>query len=290
MTDAQLQAFVAVADHGSFTAAGRELGMSQSAVSKAVTALEEVLRVTLLVRSARGIQLTEVGETMMVRAREVLRLKASMRDEAEAARRLRRGSVRVGSFGTTSSRRLLPPILQAFARGYPEIAVSVVEGSDPEVELWLREGKLDVGFVTLPNEEFDTFRIARDELAVLLPAAHPLAAEDRITPRQLASLSFIMSTGGCEPAVQQILREASPEVRYHIREVHTLVELVQQGAGVAVKPMLSLPDPLPPGVVCRPLDPPRMREIGLAVPRERDTSPACRAFLRVAGVRRGVSA
>ncbi|HEX8363115.1 MAG TPA: LysR family transcriptional regulator [Longimicrobium sp.] len=285
MTDSQLHAFVAVADHGSFTVAGRELGTSQSAVSKAVTALEELLRVTLFVRNAGGVQLTEVGETMVAHAREVLRLKASMRDEAEAARRLRRGSVRIGSFGTTSSRRLLPPILEAFARGYPEITVSVVEGSDPEVEQWLREGALDVGFVTLPNEEFDVFRIARDEMNVLLPTVHPLAREARIAPRQLDSLPFIMSTGGCEPAVQRLLAESALEVRYHIREVHTILALVQQGAGVAIKPSLSLPDPLPAGVVCRPLHPPLTREIGLAVPRARDASPACRAFLRVAGVR-----
>ena len=286
MTDAQLQAFVAVAEQGSFTIAGRQLGLTQSAVSKAVTGLEESLRVALLIRHARGVHLTDVGQRMVVRAREILHLKALMRQDAEATSGLRQGSVRVGSFGISSSRHLLPPMLEAFSRAYPGIPVTVIEGSDQEVEHWLREGRVDVCFVTLPSEEFDTIRLAQDEMTAVLPANHPLAAETRIAPRQLSQYPFIMSTGGCEPAVRELLCEAPLRVRYHIREGHTILALIQQGAGVTIMPSLALPNPLPEGVVCRPLDPPSPRAIGLAVAGRKEASPACRAFLKVAQLRR----
>jgi DNA-binding transcriptional LysR family regulator len=286
ITDAQLQALVAVVDQGSFMGAARQLRMTQSAVSHAIAGLEEALRVGLLDRSARGVRLTAVGERTVQRAREVLRLKALMWQEADAARGLREGVVRVGSFGPTASRHLLPPMLEGFSARYPELSVQVVEGSDPEVEAWLREGKLDVGFVTLPHGEFDTLLLAQDEMVVVLPAAHPLAARERIRPGELAGSPFILSTGGCEPAVQEILDEHRPDVRYRIREVHTLVEMVARGAGLSVKSTLSLPDPLPPGVVLRPLDPPRLRRVGLAVVDRKALSPAAIAFFRNASLHR----
>jgi DNA-binding transcriptional LysR family regulator len=285
-TDAQLQALVAVADAGSFTGAARRLGMSQSAVSHAVTALEETLRVSLLERSARGVQLTPIGEQTVLRAREVLRLKELIWRDAEASRGLRDGVVRVGSFGPTASRHLLPPILKSFAERYPDLTVRVMEGSDQEVEEWLHRRKLDIGFVTLPSERFDTVHLAQDEMMVVLPAAHPLAARARIEPRHLADYPFIMSTGGCEPAVLEILNEHRLDVRYEIREVHTIVEMVANGAGLALKPALSLPDPLPLKVVYRPLEPARIRHVGFAVVNRRKLAPAVRAFFKVAGLHR----
>jgi DNA-binding transcriptional LysR family regulator len=285
-TDAQLKALVAVADQGSFTHAGRRLGMGQSAVSHAVSGLEEALGVRLLDRSAAGTRLTPVGERIVAHAREVLRLKDQMRREAEAERSLRRGLVRVGSYGPTASWHFLPRILDDLSHRFPEIAVEVTEGSDPEVEQWLRDGSVDVGFVSLPSEEFDTIDLGADEMMVLLPAGHPLATERRIAPRALAALPFIMSSGGCEPAVQELLEGNMLDVRFRIREVQTIVEMVGRGAGVSIKPYRSLPDPLPDSVVLRPLDPPRTRRIGLGVPAPRKRSPAVRAFLRVAGTHR----
>lgn len=286
VTDAQLEALVAVADHGSFTRAAAHLRMTQSAVSHAVAALESSLRVKLLVRDAGGARLTGTGERTVERAREVLRLKALMRQEAEATRGLRKGMVRVGSFGVTASRHLLPPILQSFSRRYPGIAVQVSEGTDQEVEQWLRQERLDLGFVTLPSDGFDTTYLAEDEMLVVLPADHPLAVAPRIDARRLTPYPFIMSTGGCEPAVQQILDEEPMDVRYQIREVNTIVEMVRDGAGITIKPTLSLPDPLPTGVIARPLDPPRPRLVGLAVARRKNLSPAAHAFLRVAASHR----
>jgi DNA-binding transcriptional LysR family regulator len=281
MTDAQLQALVAVADHGSFTAAARHLRTSQSAVSHAITGLEQSLGVSLLRRTARAVRLTDIGERTVARAREVLALKAAMRQEAEAARGLRRGTLRVGSFGASASRRLLPPILATFARRHPDVAVLVSEGTDQEVEGWLRAGTVDVGFVTLPND-LDTLPLWRDEYCALLPAGHPLARQPRVRPAELAHDPFVMSTGGCEPAVRDALGGVPVDVRFQIRETGTIVETVARGAGVSIVPEMSLPEPLPAGVVVRPLDPPRPRTVALAVVKRSAASVLARAFLRVA--------
>jgi DNA-binding transcriptional LysR family regulator len=282
MTDAQLHALVAVADQGSFTGAARQLRISQSAISHAITALEGSLKVSLLVRSARGVELTPVGRRTVIHARQVLSLKARIREDADATRSARHGTLRVGSFGPTASRRLLPPILERLARAYPGITVQVLEGSDPEIQQWLRDGIVDVGFVTLPSDEFDTTRIAEDEMLAVLPAGHALAAQSSVRPAQLAGSPFIMSTGGCEPAIEQILSDSSVDVRFRIREVQTILDMVARAAGVSIKPTLALPEQLPDGIIVRLLEPPQPRVIGLAVRKRSDATPATRAFLRIA--------
>jgi DNA-binding transcriptional LysR family regulator len=284
VTDAQLQALVAVADSGSFTAAARRLGMSQSAVSHALAGLEEALGVTLVHRSARRVRLTDVGERTAAHAREVLRLKGVIKQEADAARRLRGGTVRVGSFGVSASRRLLPPIIEAFARRHPSIDVLVQEGSDPEVERWIADGTVDVGFVTLPNDGFDTLPIAEDEMRVVVPARHPLA-ESRargVSPADVGRYPFIMPTAGCERLICDIMGDVRLDVRHRMREVDTIVAMVARGMGISIKPRLALPDVLPADVVALPLAPARTRRVALAVRRSADASPTARAFLRVA--------
>ncbi len=291
MTDAQLQALVAVADHGSFTGAARALGMTQSAVSHAVTGLEQDLRVTLLNRSARGVRLTEVGERTVEHARTVLQLKATIRQEADAARVLGRGMLRVGSFGSSASRRLLPPLIEAFERRHPGITVVVTEGTDPEVEQWIATGKVDVGFVTLPNEPFDTLQVAEDELLVVLHRNHPLAAEARIRPEQLAGTTFVMPAAGCELLIARVVPPSKLDVRYHIRDIGTIMEMVARGAGISIEPELALPAVLPPEVVLRPMEPRVPRRVALAVRSRTAASPACRAFLKIAAAQvRGAAA
>jgi DNA-binding transcriptional LysR family regulator len=160
--------------------------------------------------------------------------------------------------------------------------VELIEGTDQEVEEWLRDGSVDVGFVTLPSEEFDATEMARDQMMAILPADHPLAGHARVEPRLLSEVPFIMCTGGCEPLILSAVRGAPLNVRFRIRDVDTIVGMIAQRMGVSVKPEMALPDPLPAGVVCRPLDPPRERRIGLAVRRRGDMTPACRAFMRIA--------
>lgn len=285
MTDAQLQAIVAVAECGGFTAAARRLGLGQSAVSHAVTGLEQALRVTLVERGARGgrgVRLTEVGEQTVRHAREILRHKAQIEQAADATRRLQRGTLRIGSFGVSATRRMLPPLMDAFARRYPEIALLVTEGTDDEVLGWIHDGTVDVGFVTLPNEALETLPFAEDTFDALVPASHALAACARIQPRQLGGVPFIMSTGGCEPVVLDVLRGVPLDVRHRIRDVDTILGMVARGVGAAVMPRLAIPDALPAGVVLRPLDPVRTRRVALAVRGGSEVSLPCRAFLRIA--------
>lgn len=207
MTFTQLEIFAVVAELGSFTAAGQRLGISQSAVSHALKQLETKWGVTLLSRGPTGIEVTEVGRSLLVRVRELLGISEAIHQEVAAVRGLNRGVLRIGSFGTTSSLQLLPQILEKFTQRYPEIDVFVDEGEDKEVGQWLIERRVDAGFVVLPDERFYTVPIVEDQFVVLMPAAHPLAAKKAVSLSDVSAMPFIMTLAGSASAIQHLFEQ-----------------------------------------------------------------------------------
>lgn len=287
MTFTQLEIFALVAELRGFTAAATKLGIGQSAVSHALKALEQELGVALISRHPSGIEVTEVGQQLLLRAREILGLAEAMGQEVAAAHGLSRGSLRIGSFGPTSSLKLLPAILDAYRQRYPGIDVHVEEGEDREVAQWLLERRVDVGFVVLPDERFDTVSLVEDQLVALLPAGHALAQRSAVTLAELCGPPFIMSEAGCAALIEPLFMSAglAPQVRYRISQVLTILGLVERGDGVSIVAELALPDrgaATHSGFVKRPLKPAAKRRVGLAVRDRRQATPAATAFLQVA--------
>jgi DNA-binding transcriptional LysR family regulator len=112
MTLTQLEIFSLVAELHGFTPAANRLGISQSAVSHALKSLEQELGVELLRRHQTRVEPSDIGQQLLVRARAMLGLANTLRQEAADARGMKTGTLRIGSFGPTSSIKLLPLILQ----------------------------------------------------------------------------------------------------------------------------------------------------------------------------------
>ena len=287
MTFTQLEIFAIVAELGSFTAAGQRLAISQSAVSHALKQLETEWGVKLLSRGPPGIEVTEVGRSVLLRVRELLGVSEAIRQEVAAVRGLNRGVLRIGSFGTTSSLQLLPQILERFTQRYPEIDVFVDEGEDEEVSQWLIERRVDVGFVVLPDERFDTVPLVEDQFVALIPAAHPLAAKKAVSLSEVSAMPFIMTLAGSASAIQRLFEQARlhPSVKQRYAQIITIIKMVENGSGFSIVADLAVPDQimaLCPGVAKKPLTPRVKRSVGLAVLNRAHASPAVEAFLNVA--------
>jgi DNA-binding transcriptional LysR family regulator len=283
MTFAQLEIFVTVVECQSFSLAASHLGISQSGVSHAITNLEAELGVMLIERRRLGIALTEMGKYMTKHAQQMLGLHDAILQEAAATKGLKRGSVRIGSFGHTTSVQLLPQLMWGFGQKYPAIELRVFEAVDREVVEWLYDRYVDVGFVTLPNEMIDTIQIAEDQLVAVLPADHPLAKNVSIRPAELASEPFIMSGGGSRQLIEEVFRSAGVRlnVRYRLQQVLSILEIVRRGLGVSVLAELALPEDRN-GLSIVPFEPRVIRRIGLAVRDRNNLSPASRAFFEFA--------
>jgi DNA-binding transcriptional LysR family regulator len=287
MTFTQLEIFALVAELRGFTSAALRLGVSQSAVSHAIKSLEQELGAQLVTRHQSVVEVTALGQRLLVRAREILGLAEAMRQEVSATSGLNKGLLRIGSFGPTSSLRLLPVILDVYHRRYPGIEVHIDESTDADTLQAIQDRRVDVGFVTLPDHRFDTIELVEDQMMVLLPASHPLAARQAVTVRELLPVPFIMPEESCAGRVEAAFSAEGlcPQVRYRMTQVLTVLGMVEREAGFSGIAELALPTNLArthPGVAVRPFDPPIRRRVGLGLRNLAQASPATKAFVEIA--------
>ena len=161
-----LRILLKVVEYGSFSNAALKLDVSQSAVSRAIAALEEELGISLLTRGRFGAYPTLLGERVLEHARTMLEAREHIDYEINLAKGLEGGRVRIASFRSAAT-HLLPPLIAQFCQRFPTIEVAITEDDPINVEQALREGKVDIGLVPLPrsSEDFDTWEIVRDEFA-----------------------------------------------------------------------------------------------------------------------------
>ena len=284
MTLTQLEIFSLVAELRGFTAAANRLGISQSAVSHALKSLEQELGVELLRRHQSQVELSDIGQQLLLRARAMLGLANTLRQEAADARGMKRGTLRIGSFGPTSSIKLLPMILAQFREAHPGIEVHIDEGPDRQVIQWLEERRIDVGFVVLPEERFDTFALIEDQMVALLPADHPLTARASLSLQDLCHDPFVLTEAGSSELVSRLFNAAklTPNIRYRCSQLLSTLDTVARGAALTVVAESSLPADDNRRYVKKPLSPPVKRQVGLAVLDQRQSSPATLAFIELA--------
>ncbi|MEO0948284.1 MAG: LysR family transcriptional regulator [Cyanobacteria bacterium J06641_5] len=261
----QLRIFTAVAEMGSFSAAALELDTSQSAVSRAIAALENELQVSLLVRGRFGAQLTQLGEQLLGHARQIVVLRDRMDDDIALARGLQGGRLRIASFRSAAT-HLLPPQIARFSQRFPDVEVTLDESDPTAIEQQLREGRADLGLMPLPRStEFETWEIARDEFVVLVPQERSMP--EALSWPALSRYSFILyNYAECTSAVRGHWARwgQSLRVAYEIKEDSTIVSMVAQGLGAAILPRLAAL-PIPDGIRVYSLPVPLEREIGAAI-------------------------
>lgn len=284
MTLTQLEIFSLVAELRGFTAAAHRLEISQSAVSHALKSLEQELGVELLRRHQSQVELSDIGQQLLLRARAMLGLANTLRQEAADSRGMKTGTLRIGSFGPTSSIKLLPRILQHYRASHPGIEVHIDEGPDRQVIQWLEERRIDIGFVVLPQERFDTIALIEDQMVALLPADHALAGRDSVSLSDLCHDPFVLTEAGSSELVSRLFNTArlTPNIRYRCSQLLSTLDTVGRGDALTVVAEGSLPDGNDTRYVKKPLSPPISRQVGLAVLDQRQSSPATLAFIKLA--------
>jgi DNA-binding transcriptional LysR family regulator len=242
------------------------------------------LGVELLRRHQSRVELSDIGQQLLLRARAMLGLANTLRQEAADARGMKRGTLRIGSFGPTSSIKLLPLILQHYRVAHPGIEVHIDEGPDRQVIQWLEERRIDVGFVVLPEERFDTFALIEDQMVALLPVDHPLARRDSLSLSDLCNDPFVLTEAGSSELVSRLFSAArlTPNIRYRCSQLLSTLDTVGRGDALTVVAESSLPDDRDSRYVKKPLSPTVTRQVGLAVLDLRQSSPATLAFIKLA--------
>lgn len=279
-----LSAFVEVAESGSFTQAAATLHLSQPAISKRITALEEQIGQPLFDRVGRRINLTDAGRTLLPYARKVLQ------DIEDGRRALAQLHDEIGgrlSIGTSHHIGLhrLPPVLGAYTQRYPHVDLDI-HFMDSEVACEaVVAGKLELGIVTLPTElpaQLQQRIVWHDPLVVVAGAQHALALRDDVRLRELADHPAVLPDAATytHRIITAELRAqgVAPRVRLATNYLETLKMLASIGLGWSVLPESMLDDSLR-RVHVRGLQ--LQRELGLVWHQKRTLSGAARALFEL---------
>lgn len=257
---AQLRAFAAVAEHLHFRDAAAAIGMSQPALSGAVSALEETLGVTLLERTTRKVLLSPAGERLAVRARAVLEEMRSLLAEAEAVRAPFTGALRLGVIPTVAP-YLLPTVLRLVHDRYPDLDLQVHEEQTASLLDGLTAGRLDLLLLAVPLGIPGVVELPLydEDFLLVTPLDQPLGGRTGIAREALRELNLLLlDEGHClRDQALDICREAGRGIKGAARSpsvesgggrregapvtttaagLATLVQLVAGGLGCTLLP------------------------------------------------------
>lgn len=277
----QYLALLRVLECNSFSDAARVMGYTQSAVSQMIKALEEELGVTLLLRSRTGVTLTREGELLLPYIRDVANAHRMLSEQAANFHGLQRGTIRIGTFTSVSS-RLLPPVMKAFKEAHPNLRFELHQGVYSEIEEWVRTGVVDFGFTDASRvTPFVCEPVFRDTMLAVLPEGHPLGENIFVQVGQLKQEPFILLDEGRGGGIVHDMVAAHPEidVQYHVADDYSILTMVENRLGIAILPELVLKN-TNHRVIARQLQPQLRRTLGVIYPKREGLSTAARAFLR----------
>ncbi|MFI2370913.1 hydrogen peroxide-inducible genes activator [Streptomyces sp. NPDC018833] len=244
---AQLRAFAAVAEHLHFRDAAAAIGMSQPALSGAVSALEEALGVQLLERTTRKVLLSPAGERLAVRAKAVLDAVGELMEEAEAVRAPFTGVLRLGVIPTVAP-YLLPTVLRLVHERYPELDLQVHEEQTSSLLEGLAAGRLDLLLLAVPLgvPGVSELPLFDEDFVLVAPEDHELADRTDIPREALRDLRLLLlDEGHClRDQALDVCREAGRSegaaVTTTAAGLSTLVQLVAGGLGVTLLPRTAV--------------------------------------------------
>ena len=237
----QLEILQAIAETGSFTACGRKLHVSQSAISRQILLLEEELGEPLFLRVGRQVRMTPAAEALVQLGKRVFQdVRDTVGEITDRTRELR-GTLRL-SGGMTVCLYVFPTLLKHLRRVHPQLDVRLTVATAGRSVQEIRAGRVDAGLLTLPVEESDlvTLPVLHEELMLLTPPQHPLARRRRVTPQDLARHPFV----AFEPlsATRRLIdhffaaADIQPPIVMETENVEIIKALVRAGVGVGMVP------------------------------------------------------
>jgi DNA-binding transcriptional LysR family regulator len=285
-----LQAFVSIAEQGSFRQAAAHLNISQTALSHRMRKFEEYLGVKLMTRSARTVTLTPAGRELLPNAQRAL---SGLEETLDGLRRQDQPGQRELSIGClpTLANFFLPPIIKTFSAAHPGLMIRIHDNSVAEIAQKVENGEAELGvtILSINHYEVDVQTLLREPFVVVAPADHPFAQHDSVDTAGLSGypLVRISSQAGNRQLIDDALRNRNDlDWRYEVQHVSTAINLVLAGNGITIVPRLSVQTDLPLGIVVRPLRNPGITRL-IGVIRRRGSQPTPAAQDLVLLLRKG---
>ena len=209
MIDIRLKVFQSVARNLSFTKASQELFISQPAISKHVQELEKEYNVRLFERLGNKIQLTKAGQLLLDHANKILKNYQKLNYDMNALQQNTTGELRIGA-STTISQYVVPEMIAAFHRQFPDVRISMLSGNSREIEDALSSDIIDIGMVEgvirQPQLKYTSFM--DDELVAIVRSDNTQLTKESISLAELKSIPIVIREfgSGTLDVIQQALK------------------------------------------------------------------------------------
>ncbi|HEY4355253.1 MAG TPA: LysR substrate-binding domain-containing protein [Acidobacteriaceae bacterium] len=274
-----LQAFVAIAERGSFHRAAAHLNLSQTALSHRIRKLEDDLAVKLLSRTTREVSLTAAGLTLLPKVKDTIESLSISLDELRSEAEDHRDSLSIGCLPTMAS-GLLPKAIRRFAARNPTSTVHIYDNTANEIRELLRANAIAFGitFVSAQSSDFDIETLIEDPFMLLCPKDHPLASQPSVSWSKLVKepLIRISQQTGNRTTIDDELgsRREAFTWRFEVQHLQTAVAMVRSGVALTVIPSMALPAGGESDLRLVPMHNPRIhRKLGIVSLRSAPLSP-----------------
>lgn len=282
-----LEAFLSIANWGSFNRAAGHLNLSQTALSHRLKKLEHDLGVQLLSRTTRKVTLTSAGLELLPTAQRIVE---ELRASLDGLRELGRGRQERLAIGClpTIAKHHLPRILRAFEARHTGLAVRVFDNSASEIADRVRAGEAEFGVTIVSTERWDLeiTPLLKEPFVLVCPADHALAGRPTVAWSELEGVPLIRISAqtGNRFLIDDALgaRRELMTWRYEVQHVATAIGMVQAGVGLTVVPRLGVDLADGPGLAAVTLrNPGIVRTIGIVARRGHPLSPAAAALAQL---------
>jgi DNA-binding transcriptional LysR family regulator len=251
----QIEAFVQVATHNSFSRAAEVLQLTQPSITARIQALERELGEEMFERGGRGVKLTDAGRVFLPYVEHILQALQEGRDAVEEVRNVQLGSLRLGA-AITITTYVLPGILHRFCQQFAGVDVVIRTGRSEQVLNMLLADEVQVGIIrALSAPEVETIPLYDDEIVLVAYPEHQFARNGSATIGEAAREPIVLFDRGSSyyGMIHDLFRKAAviPNVAMELDSLEATKRMVEQGLGVALVPLVTVERELSQGTLVR---------------------------------------
>ena len=238
------------------------------------------MSIPLLIKTKRGVEPTREAELLLPSMRAMLSQEERFYQEIDEIRGIRRGTVRIGTFVSTST-SWLPKVLSYFQANYPDIVFEIHEGGQEEMENGVSAGSLDLALMSRPDKgSLEFIPLVDDPLFVVFSSKHDLSSYDHVPVEKLLDYPMIMTYQSFDRDVRKVFdrEDIEPDVKYYFKDDAAVLSMVQQGIGIAVLPEL-ITERFPGEYQVRMLEPEAYRTLGIGLRAIKEAGPLSRLVI-----------
>lgn len=274
------KALLTAVDLGTFSAAAKELGYTQSGLTHMMNSLEEEIGFAVLERGFFGVRLTEMGERLIPRIRELVNCEAALENEIALLREMGDSVLKIGAYSSIAQ-NWLPEIVERYEAEYPEITVSIQTGTVDDLYRGLSEGRYDMIIVSKHAKyQFSWITLANDPLFAVLPADYPVG-EGAFPISAFNGTKFLMPGLGFDGDISAVFAAHSvkPFVTQTYVDDPAIVSMVEHRRGISMLSELIIRNMKTGAVRFEPVVPAVWRTLGIALRTDAAPSPAAKKFI-----------